>query len=566
MLVREPLQVVEIRQPLCSREFGVSPCEATGVECFKTDFTCKFRAALDLTDEISLFFVSEDAHRPTDTGYDPSAAIPLLKAVRTAPTVLNVAAGNRDISPLGYRAVANIQIGDKAYNDAGIDPHVNERTHPLPGTLWGRWLKRNPFYVGYTVIVYDGFRGDALADMIKREYFISKIDRRSDSIVINTKDVLRKITDNDVKLPVQSSGVLASDIGTGESAFQVAGAVVADYPAPGWVRIGDEIISYATAQQAGTNVLLSGGARFQLNTTVDQHSQGDTVQWVLAYEDQPFQEILYDMCERTDVDAYIDKPDWDTEQEEWRPLYIFTGYISEPTKVSKLMSEVLTQAQSNIWWDERVQKIVLRAQRPNFFPSTISEVGQIVADSFSIKDESKERVTQVNAHYNLRSPVHDPDKIASYATSAVTIDVNRQVQYGEPAEKDIFCRWIDTRLLADAMSQSYLNRFKDVRQEVRFQMTAKDAEVYWTGDIAQIQHWMMQDQFGENLITQWIITSAETVEHGDLYQYTAEDNASAGFIWEWLADGNTDPTTEVGAWVDEDGTDGAGNVLPFGWI
>lgn len=566
MLVREPLQVVEIRQPLCSRDFGVDPCLATGVKCFKTDFTCKFRAALDLTDEISLFFVSEDAHRQTDAGYDPSTAIPLLKAVRTSPTVLNVAAGDRDISALGQRAVANIQIGDKAYNDVGIDPHVNDRTHPLPGTLWGRWLKRNPFYVGYTVIVYDGYRGDELADMVKREYFMSKIDRRSDGVMITTKDILRKITDNDVKLPAQSPGVLSGDLDTAPTTFQISGAVEADYPAPGWVRIGDEVISYAAVSTVGTNVQLSGGARSQLRTENESHSQGDTVQWVLAYEQEPFQDILYDMSVRTGVDAYIDKADWDEEQQEWRPLYIFTGYVTEPTKVSKLMSEVLTQAQSNIWWDERVQMIIMRAQRPNFFPSTISEVGQIVADSLSIKDESKERVTQVSAYYNLRSPVHDPDKIASYATSAVTIDVDRQTQYGEPAEKDIFCRWINTALLASIMSESYLNRFKDIRQKVQFSMTAKDAETYWTGDVAKLQHWMLQDQYGEDLITQWIITSSETVEHGDLYKYTAEDNASAGLIWEWLEDGNTDPTTEVGAWVDEDGTDGAGNVLPFGWI
>jgi hypothetical protein len=51
-----------------------------------------------------------------------------------------------------------------------------------------------------------------------------------------------------------------------------------------------------------------------------------------------------------------------------------------------------------------------------------------------------------------------------------------------------------------------------------------------------------------------------------VYRFVAEDNDSAGLLWEWVSDSETRPSTEIGAWVDAAGTDGSGNTLPFGWL
>ena len=53
----QPIQVIEIVQPICSRVFGTSPCDATGDKCWNTDATCKFRSALNLTASLALRFV-----------------------------------------------------------------------------------------------------------------------------------------------------------------------------------------------------------------------------------------------------------------------------------------------------------------------------------------------------------------------------------------------------------------------------------------------------------------------------------------------------------------------------
>ncbi len=602
---REPLQMVEIVQPKCSRTFGVAPCNATGTPCYNTDATCKFLAALDLTDSINLQFVKPAANRfldgssslagtslltqsnqllwtqtddeievegsqPTVPLFQPSTAIPALMAVSTAPTVLNVAAGSQDMSPLGLRAVAQVGIKDFPSNDVETDPYVTGRGYDpaTRGSFWSKWLARNPYHTGFILRIYDGYFGDTLSQMIKREYFIEKIDASRSSVAITAKDVLRKVTDNRVSAPFLSNGALTLNLAIDGTSFQVAGALLADYPATGWVRIGSEVIAYTSRADVGGNIEFTGLTRAALATTASTHNQNARVQRVLAYENVPFQDIIYDLLTVWGgiPTAYIDKAAWDAEKAEWRQIYDFTAYLTDPEEVDKLCGEILQQAQSNIWWDERVQQIILRAQRPNFLPQTISQEGEIIADSFSIKEVAKERASQVYVYYGLRNPTLSVTDKFSYGQGEVFIDVDKERQYGEPAVREIFCRWITTSVLAASLAGSYLQRFRDVRRHITFQLTAKDIANFWTGDVANVRHFMYVDFDGNERIDQWLITSAETVEQGGVYAFEAEDNGSAGLLWEWVADDDTRPSTQIGAWVDANGEDGSGNVLPFAWL
>lgn len=597
-LAREPLQVVEIIQPLCSRTFGVAPCNATGLSCWNTDATCTFRTALDLTQSVAMRFVHPSSHQASElidgylldeTGdtlldetnailevegdmvpFNAATAIPALMSVSTSPTVLNVAAGNDDMSPLGLRAVAEVAIKDFPYNDVGFDPYLTTRTYdPLEqGSFWSKWLARNPFHTGYVLRVYDGFAGDALGSMIKREYSVEKIDASRSQVRITAKDILRRITDNAITAPSLSNGSLSLSLTSGGTSFQAAGAVLADYPATGWVRINNEIIQYTSRAIVSSNVEFTGLTRGALNTTAAAHNQFDRVQRVLPYENTPFQDIIYDLLTVWGgiPASYIDKADWDAEKLEWRDLFDFTAYISDPVQIQQLVGEVCQQAQANIWWDERVQKIILRAQRPNFSPSTISQEGNIIADSFSVEEIAKDRASQVFVYYGLRNPTLSLSDKFSFRAGEVFIDVDKEAQYGEPAVKQIFCRWINTAVLARALGGAYLIRFRDVRKHITFDLTANDIGSLWTGDIANVRHFMVVNPDGSELIRQWLVTSAETIEQGGRYRFVAEDNGSAGLLWEWVGPSETRPSTEIGAWVDAAGTDGAGNTLPFTWL
>lgn len=754
---REPLQVVEIIQPLCSRTFGTSPCLATGNKCWNTDATCKFITALSLTSQVLMRFVMPAANRTLPGGFQPGTAIPALISVDTAPTVLNVGAGNEDISPLGMRAVASISIKDFPYNDVGFDPYLADRSYdPVTrGSFWSKWLARNPYHVGYVLRIYDGYFGDELADMIKREYSIEKIDSARSQVRITAKDILRKVTDNDVQAPPLSPGALSLALTIGATSFQVAGAALADYgynqdnrllrseqfndaawtntrssitanaiaapdgnltadklvedttatnthfvsqtvtiganqtltfscyvraaertrcrlsmisgtdqanvnfdltsvtatPAPvnaavvsgseiidvgggwfrlsvtgvpspsgatvgcrifllnaiggslytgdgtsglhvwgaqlseassqtsyvqtigtpvtlGWLRIGSEVMSYTSRAIVSTNVEFTGVARGQLNTQASAHSQFAQVQRVLSYIEQPFSDIIYELLTKFGgiPAVYIDKGAWNAEFQEWRELYRFTGYIADPVSVQRLVGELCQQGLANVWWDERVQKIIFRAQRPNFAPQTLTQESDIVADSFVIEESAKDRSSQVYVYYGLRSPIASLSDKTSYTNAEVFIDVDKERQYGESKVKEIFCRWVQTGVIARTLGSAYLLRFRDVRRHITFNLTAKDIASVWTGDVLQIKHFLNVDFTGAELIEPWLITSAETVEQGGVYRFTAEDNESGGLLWEWVADDDTRGSMEIGAWVDDDGTDGAGNTPPFAWI
>ena len=567
---REPLQVVEIVEPRCSRTFGVAPCLATGRNCFNTDATCRFITALDLTDSYTTRFVAPAANRVLPSGFQPSTAIPALMDVQTSPTVLNVGSGNDDIQPLGLRAVAEVTIRDFPFNDVGYDPYLSTRSYdPVTrGSFWSKWLARNPYHVGYVLRVYDGYFGDDLSAMIKREYVIEKIDAARSEVRITAKDILRKVTDTNVTAPALSPGALSLSLTNVATSFQVAGAVLADYPASGYLRINNEILAYTARADVSGNIEFTGVSRGQLGTTAAAHNQFDRVQRVVSYVDTPVADIIHDLLTVWGgvPAAYIDKPAWDAEQTEWRELYRFTAHITDPVSVQKLLGELCQQALVNIWWDERVQQIIYRAQRPNFAPNTLTQAGHLVSDSVVIEEKPERRASQVYVYYGLRNPTLSLGDKANFANAEAFIDVDKERQYGEPAVREIFCRWVNTAVIARTLASAYLLRFRDVRRYIRFDLTAKDVGICWTGDVLEIEHFLRVDATGRELIQPWLITSAETVVQGHRSRFQAEDNESGGLLWEWVADDDTRPLTEIGGWVDADGTGGAGNVLPFAWI
>ncbi len=593
-----PIEIVEIIQPICSRTFGSSPCLATGDACWNTDETCKFRTALDLSKIISLRFVGDDVYDWQDNNinllaengntlvseasepflidylYQPATDIPALMGYKTAPTVLNVASGSKDKSPLGYRAVCQVSIKDFPWNDVLTDPYVTTRTYrpQNQGSFWTKWLARNPYHVGYTLNIYEGLIGQPLSAMTKREYVIEKIDRGKDGVSITAKDILRRVTDTNLTAPYLSKGELASAITNSQTNITVAGALLSDYEEAGYLRINSEIMSYTQVYETtGGNLYFSGVTRAIAGTTAAAHSQNDRVQRVIYYNARPFNEILYDLFVNWGgIPAqYIDLTAWASEKTTYRPDFNFTTYIAEPAKIDELAGEVCLQAVSNVWWDERVQQIIMRAVRPNPSPYLLTDDDAIVAGSLSIREKPEERASQVHVYYLQRTPVQSVTDKTNYSRVSVFIDVNKQIQYGgEPQIRELFCRFIPTQAIANSLSQTYLSRFSDVRREIVFDLSAKDAESIWTGSVVTIQHYLDVDFTGAARHGEWLITSAEVARNGLTYRFTAEDNEKGGALWTWLTDAGLDGNgvAQPWRWLDNDGKDSLGVEQPYRWL
>lgn len=593
-----PVEVVEIIQPICSRVFGSSPCLATGDACWNTDETCKFRTALDLSQSISLRFVPDDVYDWQDNNinllaengdiltteasqpflidllYQPATDIPALMGYNTAPTVLNVASGSKDKSPLGYRAVCQVRIKDFPWNDILTDPYVGTRAYApeRQGSFWTKWLARNPYHVGYTLNIYEGMIGQPLSAMTKREYVIEKIDHGKDGVAITAKDVLRRVTDTNLTAPYLSKGELASAVTNVQTNLTVAGALLSDYEAAGYLRINSELLSYTQVYETtGGNLYFSGVTRGLAGTTAAAHSQNDRVQRVIYYNATPFNEVLYDLFVNWGgiPERYIDRAAWATEHVTFRPDFNFTAYIAEPVKIDELAGEVCLQAVANVWWDERVQKIIMKAVRPTPAPYLLTDDDAIVAGSLSIREKPEERASQVHVYYLQRTPVQSVTDKTNYSRVSVFIDVNKQIQYGgEPQIRELFCRFITTQAIANSLSQTYLNRFSDVRREIVFDLSAKDAESIWTGSVVTVQHYLDVEFTGAARHGEWLITSAEVARNGLTYRFTAEDNEKGGALWTWLTDAGLDGSgvAQPWRWLDDSGNDLLSNPQPYRWL
>lgn len=593
-----PVEIVEIIQPLCSRTFGVSPCNATGDACWNTDKTCKFLSALDLSKSLTLRFVNDDVYEWQDNNtnlltennntlvteasdpflidyvYQPALAIPAMQNYQTAPTVLNVASGSRNKSPLGYRAVSNVRIKDFPWNDIGTDPYVSTRNYDPDqiGSFWSKWLARNPYHIGYTLNIYEGLIGEPLSAMTQREYVIEKIDAGRNGVSITAKDILRKITDTNLTAPYLSRGELASNITNVATAMTVAGATLSDYPATGYVRINSEVIQYAQRYETtGGNIYFDGLTRGLAGTTAAAQSQNDRVQRVIYYNATPFHEILYDLLVNWGgIPAkYINFTDWATAKTTYRPDYNFTAWITDPDKIEELLAEVCLQAVSNLWWDERVQKILMEPVRPQPSPTLLTDDDAIVAGSFSIEEKPEERASQTHVYYLQRTPIPSVTEKSNYSRVSVYIDVLKQVQYGgEPQIRELFCRFISTQAIANSLAQNYLDRFSDVRKEITFDLSAKDAANIWTGSVVQIRHYLDVDFTGAPRDGEWLITSAEVARNGLTYRFTAEDNEKGGVLWTWLTDAGLDGNgvAQPWRWLNDSGNDGSGTPQPYRWL
>jgi hypothetical protein len=593
-----PVEIVEIIQPLCSRTFGVSPCNATGDACWNTDKTCKFLSALDLSKSLTLRFVNDDVYEwqdnntnlltengntlVTESGdpflidyiYQPALAIPAMQNYQTAPTVLNVASGSRNKSPLGYRAVSNVRVKDFPWNDVGTDPYVSTRAYDPDqiGSFWSKWLARNPYHIGYTLNIYEGLIGEPLSAMTQREYVIEKIDAGRNGVSITAKDILRKITDTNLTAPYLSRGELASNITNVATAMTVAGATLSDYPATGYVRINSEVIQYAQRYETtGGNIYFDGLTRGLAGTSAAAQSQNDRVQRVLYYNATPFHEILYDLLVNWGgIPAkYINFTDWATAKTTYRPDYNFTAWITDPDKIEELLAEVCLQAVSNLWWDERVQKILMEPVRPQPSPTLLTDDDAIVAGSFSIEEKPEERASQTHVYYLQRTPIPSVTDKSNYSRVSVYIDVLKQVQYGgEPQIRELFCRFISTQAIANSLAQTYLDRFSDVRKEITFDLSAKDAANIWTGSVVQIRHYLDVDFTGAPRDGEWLITSAEVARNGLTYRFTAEDNEKGGVLWTWLTDAGLDVNgvAQPWRWLDDSGNDLSGTPQPYRWL
>lgn len=320
-------------------------------------------------------------------------------------------------------------------NPDGYDPY-------LRGTFWGKWIARNPYHSNYLCRVYEGFMGDAVADMRVRHYIIDTIAGPTDGqVTIVAKDLFSQIEEEKAVAPRASNGRLSADITSVAASATLAPAGIgnAEYPASGNVNIGGECITFTRAAD-----VLTLTVRGALNTVAAAHKQEDLVQLVLSYSAQLAVNIVYDLLLNYGylTAAQLPKADWDFNAVALSTLY--TGRITTPTPVKDLIGELSEQGGFTVWPDVGANQIQLTALRAAAPVATIDQDGWIVDGSLALTLNSEQRVSQVWVYYAQIDPTKDLSERTNFRSRVINADLTAEddTEYGTPKIKEIFSRWI----------------------------------------------------------------------------------------------------------------------------
>jgi hypothetical protein len=555
---REPLTIVELEQPRCALRFGTAPCAAVGTpKCYQTFETCRDRANYAGTGKIVWRFCKPEAgvlplYEEADAGNTiKTNPLPMLVSVNLASSKLNIGAARNAESPLGVRAAASVTLRDMSFDDHIGDFYLGDRAG-VRGTFWAKWQARNPFYAGMYLRVYQGYRGQALADMQVRLYILESMDGpdASGRVVLRGLDPLRLADKRRASFPREMDVRLKADINAGTTTIHVYAdeADLADTfgtaGLPKYLRVNDEILSYTghTVINAGTKEMrLDGVARAALNTEADDHEEDDACNRVGRYEGETFWDVAYDLLtNHTDLPAaFIDYAQWDTEGTTYLNIFEATGTVAEPVSVEELLGELCQQGLFSIWWDERAQTIPMLAVRPPIGTVQRIDDNAHILEGASLRVDPDARITRLILYYSQRVPTEDEDKVSNYARARIRIETEYEQpeRGGEVRTKKIFARWIREDALAITMVTRLLSRYKEIPRYIRFGLDAKDRAIK-IGDILEIDSRLLTDAEGNRVGQRWQVISAEESKGGDTIVYEAQTYAFTGLFAHYMPDGS----------------------------
>lgn len=487
------LTYVELDLDYCALTYGTAPCTASipttgAAKCFNSLKTCQDRENFDNV-PVTLRFAM-----PTD--YLPSTieAIPSLANVSFSPAEISLGQN------LGVRGTLTVTFKDHRHSDtgAGFDKYLADRDYDpfRQGSFFGKFRARHPFLRGRPIRLIRGFLGDALEDMTTRHYVMDSFDGPTPDGVytIIAKDILKLADDDRAQAPRLSEGFLVAGIDDNDTTATLSPAGIGNnqYPASGKAALGGkEIVSFT---RSGDVLTIT---RAQHNTVAQAHSEDDRVQLCLEYSAEDPADIIADLLENyADVPSgYIPLSAWQTETASYLQR-VYTTLIAEPTGVNKLISELVEQAALAMWWDDAGSQIRLQVLRA--VPTTAQTFtdAHYQKGSLRTREQPDKRLSQVWVYFGRRDPLKSLDQVDNYRSTALIVDVQAQSDYGSPALKKIFSRWIPPfgRSVAQRLGDIVLGRFRDPPRSVAFDLFPTEAVALGGG--YRLEAWPVQDEFG----------------------------------------------------------------------
>jgi len=523
---REPFEIVELDLDFCNNTFSNSPCTASGTagtECYNTRNTCQDPDNYDAGVK-TYRFCTAGGRLPLGEGLIPC----LLSAGITSPQI-NLS------QSVGLKGSVRIELQDFTHHDLGVDPYVATRTYTPEnqGTFFGKLKARNIYYQSRPVRVYKGYFTEPfdISNFDKYEYFVDRFEGllKGGKFRIIAKDPLKLAADDRSKCPIPTSGTVFADFTAAATTFDLSPPGIGDdeYPAGTFkIRVGDEII---TANRAAASDTLTSLVRGENGTEADDHEANDNVQLCKEWIEENVVDVVEDLLKNfTEIpDSYIDSAQWTTQKDGFLSSNIINAIISEPEGVETLLNEIIAVNLINIFWNDRTSYIILNSLIPediNSTPASITENKSFIRDSVSIKEEPKQRISQVRILYEPRDATKYGEQ-GDFKEAYIAADLNAESpdQYGETRIKTIMTRWLSAarRGIAIQAASRLLNSYRDNPIRADFTLDPKDA-VHELGASFRIDSRQHQDVDGSNDTQRMkVVSITPPAKIGGNYKYSA---------------------------------------------
>lgn len=532
---REPITVVELYQKRCSLTYGTAPCTATGTpKCYQTWLTCGDRTNIDTDGSITWRFTKPRARiMPLyeEAGSDiKTNPIPILESVSTTSSAINLGSQREGQSPLGTKAGCTVTLSETLWDDHVGDPYLGDRTDLRTRFFWALWRARNAFYTDMMIYVYEGYEGQALADMQRRDYILDGVTGPGGGrgVTLTGKDPLRLTALKEAQFPRATDIRLSVAIDTATTAIRVAcfeADLSADFGNTGstrYITMGREIISYTGWSLVSTGIYdLTGVSRATLGTTAEAQSANAAMQRCGRYVQLRQWEISADLIDNhTRIPAgYRDATAWGDEGNE----YLVTGFtdltVPSPRGVEKLLGDMCQHGSFSIWWDERERTIPLLSNRPpQVPPREITDDLNIIEGSAGLEDDVESQITRVAIYYAPRNPF-DIDRPENYRTLRLSIDgfVEAPAAANSVRTLTIYAYSVTRDASAFRLATRLLLRYRLIQKYLRLELDAKDRDIK-LGDVLAVTTAAFVDTEGGMMSTRWQVISAEEHRPGDAFK------------------------------------------------
>lgn len=501
------LTYVEIDVDYCSLTYGVAPCTAsipgTGTaKCFNTRASCQ-----DLSNftnlPVTLRFAVASSFRPLDIEVEAAN----IESVSYSPTIISLG------EDLGQRSSLTVTFKDHRHSDTGPagDKYLGDRAYnPYEqGTYWGKFRTRQQFLRGRPMRLIQGLKGQTLAEMDTRHFIVESFDGPGldGMFTITAKDVLKLADADRAQAPLLSQGSLTADINSvvTSATLTPAGIGNSSYPASGYLNIGGkEIVAFTRSADTLTIT------RAQFGTEATEHKAGDRCQVCLIYDAEDPADVIADLFETyaSIPSSAIPLANWQAETAAYYRRLV-SACIAEPTSVNKLVSELVVQCGLAIWPDDveniiRLQVLRNIATDAEVFDATDdgsaggANGSNVVEDSLKVREQPEKRISQVWTFFGLKTPLLPLDDPSSYRSSARLVDLDAEENYGQPAIKKIFSRWIPSGglTIAERANQIQLGRYVNAPRHFSFSLFRRGAETPTLGEGCRLLGLPMQDLTG----------------------------------------------------------------------